>query len=134
MKLFGQYKDLQEILSPVTTAYQDTPPQVLSDSHTNGQREAGLPFHSQWQTVEGNIHRLRKPEEMQTIAAHSLFAAGQLFISLVLQAVRLLSFTHPYCNKTPGKGMQWKARNYLFFSFCQNFCQSAKGLSKDAVL
>lgn len=67
---------------------------------------------------------------MQTVAACSSFVAGQLFsISLILWAVKPLSFTHPCCNKTPCKRMQWTGRNHLFFS-----CQSAKGLSKDTVL
>lgn len=72
---------------------------------------------------------------MQTVAAYSLFVAGQLFsISLDVRAVKLLSVTHPYCNKTPCKRMQWKERNYLFFfPFCEN-CQSAEGLSQDTVL
>lgn len=50
---------------------------VLNDIHTSDQKEFGLPFDSQWQMVQWDIHSLRKPGEMLTVAARSLFVAGQ---------------------------------------------------------
>lgn len=58
---------------------------VLNGIHTCDQKEFGLPFHSQWQIVQWDIHSLRKPGEMLTVAACSLFVAGQFSCPLAFQ-------------------------------------------------